>query len=92
MILGALKQEIRKLNQNQKKDQMKHKLDSLDKLLLAISFFSATCFLITVTQGCSYTNKKMGQNDDWIGEEIVEEVIKSQTGLRVDLTPESQER
>jgi hypothetical protein len=41
--------------------------------------------------GCSYVNKKLGLKDDNIAEEIIEEVIKKETGLSIDLTPESKE-
>ncbi len=26
--------------------------------------------------GCQYLNKKVGQEDDWIGEELIEDVIE----------------
>lgn len=41
---------------------------------------------------CSGANEKIGQKDDWIGEELAEEAIKYETGLDVDLTPQSSEK
>lgn len=51
-------------------------------------YFLIVCSLVG---GCSYINKKLGFNDDWMGEEILEEMIKKETNLEIDLTPESEE-
>ena len=46
---------------------------------------------------CTYINGKLGQKNDWWGEEVVEEVIETaiqvEFGFRpdIDLTPESKE-
>ena len=45
-----------------------------------------------ISGGCSHLNKKLGLKDDNLFEEIMEERIKNQTGLDMDLTPESSER
>ena len=42
--------------------------------------------------GCSYINKKIGQKDDWFGEELVERIIKNEFGLDIDLSPDSKEK
>ena len=41
---------------------------------------------------CGAINKKLGIQDDNPIEESVEEVIKVQTGLNVDLTPDTPEK
>lgn len=41
---------------------------------------------------CGAINKKIGLEDDNPIEETVEEVIKIETGLNVDLTPDSPEK
>ncbi len=45
------------------------------------------CFLIS----CSSINRKMGIPDDNILEEITEDVIQAETGVNVDLTPQTPE-
>lgn len=42
--------------------------------------------------GCSEINRKLGLSDDNIGEEVIEDIIKEETGIDVDLTPESPEK
>jgi len=53
----------------------------------------ALYFLITCATvgGCSYVNKRIGQHDDWLGEEIVEEILKDQLEIEIDLTPDTPE-
>jgi len=41
--------------------------------------------------GCSYLNRKLGVKDDHFVEEMAERFIESETGLDIDLTPESPE-
>ena len=41
--------------------------------------------------GCSYLNQKVGLPDDNFLEELAEDHIEMETGLRIDLTPESKE-
>ena len=41
--------------------------------------------------GCSYINKKLGLDQDNIFEEIIEQIIKEEINLDIDLTPESPE-
>ena len=40
---------------------------------------------------CHTLNEQVGVQDDHIAEELTEEIIKHQTGLSIDLTPESPE-
>ena len=47
----------------------------------------ALIFCAMVSGSCSYLNKKLGQEDDWWGEELLEEVIDQNLQIRVDLTP-----
>lgn len=46
---------------------------------------------ILLLPSCSYINQKMGLQDDNLGEEVIEAVIKTETGLDIDLTPASPE-
>lgn len=48
-------------------------------------------FAITLMAGCSFLSEKLGLKDDNEIEEIVEEVIRQETGLDLDLTPNSEE-
>ena len=41
--------------------------------------------------GCSLINKKLGLSDDNVAEELFEEIIQENTGLDLDLSPESKE-
>ena len=50
------------------------------------------CSVIAIMLGaCSYANKKLGQEDDWWGEELLEEAIEDRIGIEIDLTPTSRE-
>jgi hypothetical protein len=42
--------------------------------------------------GCEAFNEKFGVKDDNIVEEILEDVIKKETGIDMDLTPSSEEK
>ena len=42
--------------------------------------------------GCEYINNKMGMQDDWVGEEILEDEIEARTGISIDLTPSTKEK
>ena len=53
--------------------------------------FVGLLMLACLSGGFRSINRMMGQNSDWIGEEILEEIIELNTGLKVDLTPESYE-
>lgn len=41
---------------------------------------------------CSDLNRKLGLSDDNLMEEVIEDVIREETGQDVDLTPDSPER
>ena len=40
---------------------------------------------------CSYINDRFGLGDDHFAEEALEDFIKHETGIEIDLTPESPE-
>lgn len=40
---------------------------------------------------CEPINRWIGQEDDWAGEEALEEAIRYETGVKIDLTPSSPE-
>lgn len=48
-----------------------------------------TCVLYC---SCHYINNRMGLEDDNVIEEVVEDVIEKETGIDIDLTPESAEK
>ena len=54
---------------------------------IAVLMAVVACFV----GGCSYVNDQLGMKSDWFGEEILEDVIESQVGLDLDLTPGSKE-
>ena len=41
--------------------------------------------------GCHQINEKLGLKDDNLGEELIETAIKIETGVDIDLTPDSKE-
>jgi len=41
---------------------------------------------------CSNINEKLGLSDDNLGEEVIEDVIKEEVGVDVDLTPATPEK
>lgn len=47
--------------------------------------------LAVLLNACQYLNDKTGMKDDNIVEEVTEAVIKSQTGMDIDLSPRSPE-
>lgn len=49
------------------------------------------CVCVAGCVSCTWLNKKLGLRDDNIIEEAVEEAIKEETGLDVDMTPDSPE-
>ena len=60
------------------------------KILLSVAILMTLVGILCCS--CSYVNQKMGQKDDWLGEELLEAGIKVETGLDVDLTPDSPEK
>lgn len=70
--------------------------DEAPNLTTWMKFGMAFCITLLVASsligGCSYINDKLDQDDDWVGEEIVEYVIENQTGISIDLTPDSPEK
>lgn len=53
-------------------------------IVLALCFLSVACV--------GLLNKKLGLEDDNLMEEAMEELIEYQTGLDIDLTPDTNER
>lgn len=53
------------------------------KTLIAICLLLIIIFFIS----CSSINKDLGLKDDNLGEQIIEDVIKMEIGLDIDLTP-----
>jgi len=48
--------------------------------------------LVGIVCSCSYVSQKLGiDEEDGVVEELVEEIIHSQTGISIDLTPKSPE-
>ena len=58
-------------------------------IIIVMSFISL--LLVLVITSCSALNAKLGLKDDNLGEEVIEDVIKAETGLSLDLTPNSPE-
>ena len=51
----------------------------------------AVFIIVCLAGGCTYANRYFGYKDDHLAEEIFEEVIESQIGIEVDLSPDSEE-
>lgn len=56
-------------------------MGTLDTFFLSI--FVMACLL----GGCHLTNRALGLKDDNVIEELIEDVIESQTGINLDFTP-----
>jgi hypothetical protein len=62
-------------------------------IILGLTLAQTICLIMLICMtSCSYVNHQLGLEDDNIAEELVEVGIKSQTGLSIDLTPESPEK
>lgn len=70
-------------------------LNEFQKLFLSIILGSIMLFLLTafmlILTSCSQLNDYLGLKDDNIYEEVIEGVIKFETGVDIDLTPSSKE-
>ena len=56
-------------------------------------YFSLLIILIGASAGgCSLLNEALQIKDDHILEEFIEEIIENETGMQIDLTPESPEK
>lgn len=58
-----------------------------------ILIFIAVCLIVflSITNFFSSMNKIIGVKDDNVIEEVVEDLLESKTGIKLDLTPESEE-
>jgi len=61
---------------------------NINHVLITIISFLIVIFLIF---GCTYINRQLKVKNDWVGEECVEEIIKSHLGIDLDLTPQDEE-
>ncbi len=52
--------------------------------VISVIFF---VFISLIFSSCSPINQKLGLEDDNLGEECVEVLIQSQTGMDIDLSP-----
>ena len=64
-------------------------LDNMKRIIWTIPLIAMFCAVACVS--CHLVNESMGLEADNFFEEIIEEVIESQTGLDLDLTPGSAE-
>jgi len=80
MKINATRKEVNERSKN---------VDSNINYILAatIAFVLVSALIL----GCTYLNQRLGIKDDSIGEELIEEIIESQTGINFDLTPLSPE-
>lgn len=63
-------------------------MDKVVKMSVAVCLLS----MLSFCNACTFLNKKAGLKDDNIIEESIEAVIQSQTGISVDLSPDSPEK
>lgn len=55
--------------------------------------FCAILFIVFLCcVSCQYYNRYFNLDDDWAGEEAIEQVIKNNTGIDIDLTPSTPEK
>jgi len=71
---------------------MKKREDMIKKFKSNLWAILICLIFIAIGFGCTYINGKLGQPDDWVGEELMEEIVKSKTGIDIDFTPETIER
>lgn len=80
------------MSKSQKKEM--HPIDwsktDLHRMMVRFSALTFAIFLLAV--GCQHCNQWFQQDDDWWFEEVVEEVIESEVGLNIDLTPNTPEK
>lgn len=57
-----------------------------------VKFISILSIIFVCCVSCQYCNRYFDLQDDWAGEEVVEQLIENQTGIDVDLTPASPEK
>ena len=65
-------------------------LEGLNNMNWRRFFMNLLIVLIVIAAcmgGCSYFNKTVGLKDDHVVEEAIEERIKQETGVDIDLTP-----
>jgi len=70
------------------KDNENHRPELGKWIMRSVLFI--TLFIIT-SGGCSYINKKLHLKDDNVAEQLLEAEIEEHTGLKIDLTPDSEE-
>lgn len=61
-------------------------------MLNKVAIISGLVFLLTITGACSKINKYFGLPDDNAVEQRIEEIVKDETGVKIDLTPSEQEK
>jgi len=59
---------------------------------MAIRALIAFILISLSVGGCTWVNSQIGKNDDWFGEEILEDVIEGRTGIKIDLSQGSPEK
>jgi hypothetical protein len=67
--------------------EFEEEISLLKRWILRIIFTVVT--IAIAFSACSYINQKLGKSEDWIGEELVEDVIEHHLGIEIDLTPNS---
>ncbi len=70
---------------------MKKLEDDMDLQKIIMKICTAMILGATLLSGCSYINKKLNLKDDNVFEEVIEFQIMEQTGMDIDLTPETTE-
>lgn len=58
-------------------------------MLYKVQILACVVAILLMTSACSQLNKYLHVEDDWWGEELLEDEIKKETGLDFDLTPSS---
>lgn len=72
-----------------------YKDDKVLQTFLRKAFMYFTLFLVLVSAmigGCSLINEVLQLKNDNIIEEAIEQIIENETGVEIDLTPETEEK
>lgn len=65
-------------------------MEDIERAMRFIKILSSSIVVLALSLGaCEYCNEFLGLKDDNIIEILVEDMIESQLGLEIDLTPES---
>ena len=67
-------------------------MDRINQIKLATLAVLAVILAVVLMLGFSYINEKIGVEDDNVVEKILEHQILKETGISIDLSPDTEEK